>query len=225
MSLYSSVRWQREKNKIKEVKAVRKSTLASSRVNTHWTLQELMFLRNNWGEKHTYKIAKHLKRSVNAIAMKAVELNLGSSSRGTYSIKDVARITGICRNTVKHVIERFSIVLREAPSHYRNKSKPYRYALDEDDLEKIKSFVVTMGASSLGNKNIARHIWGVAPHPEVCIGCNTNDRLYYAKGMCRNCYRVRRYWDVEKGNRHGSSKNKKNEDWGTRKVGSRKLHG
>ena len=96
-----------------------------------WTKEEDNYLKENWGKLKIDTLCKRLNRSKRAVQERAYRtLNLGSQLQW-YSLKEVADITGINKDTIRK-----KIISQNLP-HHRAKTKQRPYMLDINQLMKF----------------------------------------------------------------------------------------
>ena len=96
-----------------------------------WTKEEDNYLKENWGKLKIDTLCKRLNRSKRAVQERAYRtLNLGSQLQW-YSLKEVADITGINKDTIRK-----KIISQNLP-HHRAKTKQKPYMLDINQLMKF----------------------------------------------------------------------------------------
>lgn len=69
--------------------------------NKHWTLKEELFLRDNWGKIRMSSIAKSLKRTLNAIKIKAHKMGLTDWRKDNEVEKDLVAFNYFVREILK----------------------------------------------------------------------------------------------------------------------------
>lgn len=175
-----------------------------------WTDREKLWLQWLWGSGSLTEIAKKLGRTPAAVRYQAKRLRLGPMKRGTYSLVQVARMTGYDRDRIVTAARRAGIHLprqprtrnpnaRSKPTYYKRRHYAIPYETVERLIEELRKYP--------DGSRLWRHHerdWGGrfrdgSPKPEQCLGCKDTERPHYKRGYCRACferYEGRVAWDA-----------------------------
>lgn len=165
-----------------------------------WTDEEKRWLHWWWGGMSLAKIAKKLGRTPSSVRYQARRLGLGPAKRGTYSLVQVARMTGYDKGRIITVARRAGIHLPRQPrtrnpnSRSKNATayKGRHYAIPHETMERLMDELKKYKDGARVWRTHARE-WGGSfrdgsPKPNQCLGCNSNERAHRGKGYCTACY-------------------------------------
>ncbi len=158
-----------------------------------WTKADEKQLWFFWGSFSLPTIAKKLKRSQHAVAMKARALGIGAPSRATISLSGFSRETGYSITRIRWAAEQLGLCLHRVPkSDPRQKKHPRKFGIEEEQQQAILAFLKKVPDGQriyrAGGKKSAKGVWGVGQKPPGCFGCTRTDIPHYALGLCKVCY-------------------------------------
>lgn len=167
----------------------------TDRVGKAWTPEEEKFLQWNWGVISPFDIAKKLGRTPWGVAQHATKiLDLGAASRGTWSIKAVARYSGFDEAKVWHAIEKLGLniayAIRTDPRR-GTKRKTKKRALTDEQVDEVIKYMMEhpiIFSDAPGKQRTTAGVWGIGTKPPQCTKCGTTERPHVAKGLCTRCY-------------------------------------
>lgn len=161
-----------------------------------WTDTEVEELRILWGVLTTPEIAKRMKRSPIAVALRARRDALGCPDQGTYSLKWFYQEHGYYPALVHLAIRHLGL----QPIHkktWRGIRKAKRHwAFSEREKDDICAFLAKRGAleasQRAARKTLPRRAkaWGQGGEPPACLGCQKTALPPGIKGYCRGCWPV-----------------------------------
>ncbi len=107
--------------------------------NRWWTLEEIEYLRENWGYAKVEVLAKHLRRSVSSINTKALELGLGPAIKSDIElilVSDICEMLEISKERVVSTFVNHGLFLRKK---WISKKRFYYYVLYDDLINYLKN--------------------------------------------------------------------------------------
>lgn len=158
-----------------------------------WRDDELKRLAWDWGTCDVASIAKRLSRTPAAVREKARVMGLGAVNRGTYSLLEVARITGYDRGRIMTAARRARVPLMRGARSLRSGRTPKgrHYAITHEAFDRI---VAELASHPDGRRLERYHRWewggrfrGGAPKPEACVDCGRSDVPHHTRGRCCAC--------------------------------------
>ena len=159
-----------------------------------WTAAEAEELRILWGVLTTPEIAKRMKRTPIAVALRARRDALGCPDQGTYSLRWFYQEHGYYPALVHLALRHLGL----RPVHkktWRGIRKAKRHwAFSEAEKDQICAFLARreeLEAAQRTAKKLAPRrskAWGRAGEPPACLGCQKTGLCPSRKGYCQGCW-------------------------------------
>lgn len=146
-----------------------------------------------WGEVSLSQVAKLLQRSPWGVSCRARQLGLGSPSRSTWTVRDVAKYSGFSDEKVRHAIEKMDLRPRRAfnGSPKSKRARSTTVALTDEQADALTEYMIAnpyIWTDAPGMERSTKGVWGVGKKPPACVKCGRSDRPHMARGECRACY-------------------------------------
>lgn len=164
------------------------------RTGLRWTEHEDRVLQFHWGSKTLPVLSTMLHRSRWAVHSRARTLKLGAASRGTWSLRRVARYSGFSENKVVQALSKLGIhggwAINGAPQRH-GRARHKQRALNDEHVDLIVQFMLDtpyIYTDAPGKQRTTSGVWGVGKKPAACVVCGRSDRPHEARGHCTTCY-------------------------------------
>jgi hypothetical protein len=170
----------------------RRRTVEGDRHRRAWTERELRILAWGWGTVCSSTLARRLKRTDRAVAVKASKLGLGGISQGRETVLGVARRLGYSAAVLHGLAKRLGLEFRRAPRVMPGRgltARARRYALEEEQVDALEAELERLGYPSRPNV-LPPSVWGNGGRPPACARCGRVDRPHRGRGLCNACYQA-----------------------------------